>query len=189
MPNTILLNDIEFEIGEDRLPCLVSYAPKQGGSHLTMVIVANMFLQGSKVLILTAYPMAKDKFHEQIGGDNENVAFVTSENEIEANKNKQAIILESGNEKLFEPALKTLEDIGDRVILIKNIEQFGDQVIKLCQPFVKTILSGDMNNCLGAKGLFEKGYFKSVINFDLPNLDKYQGFYRDADQEGKISIL
>ena len=188
MPDKIILNSNEFKIGEDRLPCLVNYASKQGGSHLTMVMVANMFLLGSKILILTAYPMAKDKFCEQIGGENKNVAFAISESEIETNKDKQVIILESGNEQLFEPALSILDDINDRVILVKNMEQFSDQAVELCKPFSKTILSGDMSNCPGAKKLFDQGYFKSVISFDKPDLEKYHGFYQYAEQEGMIRI-
>ena len=62
MADTISLNNEVYHIGEDGLPCLIHYAPKTGGSYFSVAMVADLFLRGSKILFLTAYPMAKDNF-------------------------------------------------------------------------------------------------------------------------------
>jgi len=78
MADKILLNNEVYHIGEDGLPCLIHYAPKAGGSHFSVTMVADLFLSGSKILFLTAYPMAKDNFFQQIKGHHSDILNVSS---------------------------------------------------------------------------------------------------------------
>lgn len=126
MADTILLNNEDYHIGEDGLPCLIHYAPKAGGSHFSVSMVADLFLNGSKMLFLTAYPMAKDNFLQQIKGEESKTTFITNESQL--NTDAQAIILESGNEELFLKAVEKLDDLNERVVLVKNMEVFSDAV-------------------------------------------------------------
>ena len=196
MGNKILLDDKPYEFKENELPCLITYNEGMGGSHLTMTIVADLFLQGSKILTLTAYPMAKDNFLEQTGNDNSKIAFVNSMNDLEIAKNKQAIILESGNENLFLEVVKSLPDIKERVILIKNIEVFSNKTIENCLNLKKIILSGNIDECI-SKAEIVKQDWKTIIVFNQPNtslsitvpeLEKYNAFFLNSEINGIIKV-
>ncbi len=140
MADQIILNNEVHHIGEDGLPCLIHYAPKAGGSRFTVAMVADLFLRGSKILFLTAYPMAKDNFLQQIKGSESKTAFITDEGQL--NTDAQAIILESGNEKLFLQAAEKLDDLNERVVLVKNTEVFNDAVFDSFLELQKIILRG-----------------------------------------------
>jgi hypothetical protein len=195
MANVILLDKEKHNIKEDNLPCLISYAPKTGGSHFSMTMVANLFLQGSKILILTAYPMAKDNFLQQTKGEESNTAYITDENQL--NTDTQAIILESGNEQLFLKAIEKLDDINDRVILVKNMEVFSDTAIESTLNFPKIILSGDIDKCSAKKQISQKDFKTTIlfskpeidIEFNPPVLEKYEGYLWCDDIKGRVSVV
>ncbi len=194
MADTILLNNEVYHIGEDGLPCLIHYAPKAGGSHFSVTMVADLFLRGSKILFLTAYPMAKDNFLQQIKGDESKTAFITDESQL--NSETQAIILESGNEKLFLQAIEKLDDLDERVILVKNMEVFSDAVFDSCLKLQKIILSGDIDKCSAKKQISDKQY-KTIVLFskpetplkvEPPELEKYTGYLWGDGKEGLVSV-
>ena len=194
MADTILLNNEAYHIGEDGLPCLIHYAPRTGGSHFSVAMVADLFLRGSKILFLTAYPMAKDNFLQQIKGEELKTAFVTDERQL--NSETQAIILESGNEKLFLQAVEKLDDLSERVVLVKNMEVFSDAVFDSCLKLQKIILSGNLDACSMKKKISEKPY-KTIVLFgksetplkvEPPELEKYKGYLWSESKEGLVSI-
>src|SRR3989339_1582346 len=115
MTHKILLDDEVFHFSEDGLPCLVHYKEKQGGSQFTVTLVADLFLQGSKILFLTAYPYAKDNFFEQTKGMESKIFFVENKEMLAEAQNYQAIILKSGDGDLYIEALKALPDLSERV--------------------------------------------------------------------------
>ena len=145
MIDKIILNGEDYQISEGNLPALVTYGEHMGGSHLSITLIAQLFLSGSKILFLTAYPMAKDKFLEQIGPDHSGVAFVNSIEELKQAKDAQVIILDSGNEALFVEVANTLPDLHERVTLVKNMEEFKEEVFEVCLPLEKLLLSGNID--------------------------------------------
>jgi len=194
MPDTILLNNEVYHIGEDGLPCLIHYTPKTGGSHFSITMVADLFLRGSKILFLTAYPMAKDNFLQQIKGEESKTTFIIDESQL--NTNAQAIILESGNEKLFLKAVERLGDINERVVLVKNMEVFSDAIFDSCLKLQKIILSGDIDKCSAKKQISDKA-FKTTVLFTKPEtplkveppiLEKYTGYLWSDGKEGLVSV-
>ncbi|PIR46627.1 MAG: hypothetical protein COV07_03085 [Candidatus Vogelbacteria bacterium CG10_big_fil_rev_8_21_14_0_10_45_14] len=194
MADTILLNNEDYHISEDGLPCLIHYAPMAGGSHFSVAMVADLFLHGSKILFLTAYPMTKDNFLQQIKGSESKTAFVTEESQL--NTNAQAIILESGNEQLFLQAVKKLDDLNERVVLVKNMEVFSDAVFDSCLKLQKIILSGDVDKCSAKKQISDKQY-KTIVLFsksetplkvEPPELEKYKGYLWSDGKEGLVSV-
>ena len=194
MADEILLNNETYHVKERDLPCLVTYKEKTGGSHFSVTMVADLFLRGSRILFLTAYPMAKDNFLQQVNGDGSETAYITDDNQTDLNA--QAIILESGNEKLFWKVEKKLSDINDRVVLIKNMEVFSDELIKYCLKLPKVILSGDVDKCLAKKRISEKE-FKTIIAFsepelelpfEIPALEKHSGYLRSNGHDGKVNV-
>lgn len=194
MADKIIFNEKEYQISESDLPCLVTYAEKSGGSHFSVSMIADLFLQGKKILFLTAYPMAKDNFFEQIKGYESKTAYITDESQLSTDI--QGIILESGNEELFLKATKKLDNIDDRVILIKNMEVFTQAVFDICLNYKKLILSGDIDKCVAKKQISQKK-FNAVVAFTkpeidlgitIPSLEKYVGYWRSKDKEGYTKL-
>ncbi len=196
MAYKILLNDEEFHFSENDLPCLVHYKEKQGGSQFTVTLVADLFLQGSKILFLTAYPYAKDNFLEQTKGMESKIFFVENKDMLAEAQNYQAIILKSGDSDLYMEALKTLPDISERVALVKNFEIFDQNILECSVKLEKIVLSGDINKSMVKKQISDKLY-KTVITFSesetsfsfkIPVLNKYVGYLKTADKEGFVKL-
>jgi hypothetical protein len=192
----ILLNDEGFHLGEDGLPCLVHYKEKQGGSQLTVTLVADLFLQGSKILFVTAYPMAKDNFFEQTKGMESKIFFAEHKEMLTEAQNYQAIILKSGDGDLYVEALKTLPDLSERVVLVKNFEIFDQNILDSSIKLEKIILSGDIDKSIAKKQISDKLYKTTItfsepetpLSFKTPVLDKYIGYLKTADKEGLVKL-
>lgn len=196
MNNKIILNEEEYLVKESDLPYLVTYGEKAGGSHFTITIAACLFSKGSKILFLTAFPMAKDNFLKQVGDDHTNIAMVSSVSELEASKDKQVIIIESGNESLFLEAVKLLPDLGERVVLVKNIEAFSAEIFNACLYLDKLILSGNLDTCVAKEEIIKKP-FKSIVVFtkteiplpvEIPELEKWSGYLTSENARGIIKV-
>lgn len=195
MSEKLILNNEPYIISENDLPCLVTYGEHMGGSHLSITLVANLFLSGSKILFLTAYPMARENFLEQIGPTSD-VTFVDSISELEKSFGAQAIILKSGDEALFLEAVKIIPDLGERVILIKNMEVFSEATLDVSLNFEKVILSGNIDTCV-AKEKIAKKNFKTLIAFNQPKIEipltvpalgKYTGFLLSDTKGGVLTV-
>jgi len=196
MPYKILLNEEVFHFGEDDLPCLVHYKEKMGGSHFTVTLVADLFLQGSKILFLTAYPMAKDNFLEQTKGMESKIFFVEKKEDLTEAQKYQAIILKNGDGELYMEALKSLTDLKDRIVLVKNFEVFNENILDSSVILEKVILSGDIDKCVAKKQISSKLY-KTTILFSnpetllyikAPELKKYTGYLKTANKEGFVKL-
>lgn len=193
MADKILLNGEFWNPKEGNLPCLITYAEKSGGSHFSIVLLANLFLSGSKVLLFTAFPMAKDNFIGQIKGGGQSVSIVTNEDEI--NSNSQVIIVESGNQELFLKVIESLDDIDSRVVLVKNIELFNSYTVEACLKLEKVIISGDIDLCASNKKIMDKQFNtivifsnpKTTLPFDVPELEKYKGYIWSTETKGIVT--
>ena len=194
MADQILLNNQIYQIKENDLPCLITYTEKSGGSHFSVSMIVDLFLQGKKILFLTAYPMAKDNFLEQTKGHEENTIFVTEQAQLDTTS--QAIILESSNEALFLQALKKLNDLDERIILVKNMEVFSQSVFDACLNKQKIILSGNIDKCVAKKQIAAKKFNTIVafsqaeinLNIDLPPLEKYTGYWQGQEISGLTKL-
>ena len=196
MAYEILLNKEVFHFTENGLPCLVHYKNKTGGSHFTVTLVADLFLQGSKILFLTAYPMAKDNFLEQVKGKEKDIIFIEEVSDLKDSENYQAIILKSGDEKLYLDVIKVIPDINERVVLVKNFEIFTEETIEKTLQMKKIILSGDIDKSPSKKQISDKLYQTTIsfsqpdtaVDFKTPILEKYSGYLETTDKEGLVQI-
>ncbi len=195
MAERLILNNEPYVLSENDLPCLVTYGEHMGGSHLSIVLIASLFLSGSKILFLTAYPMARENFLEQIG-QTSNVAFVDSISDLEKAFGAQAIILKSGDELLFLEAVKVIPDLNERVVLVKNMEVFSEAVLDISLTFEKVILSGNIDACI-AKEKIAKKNFKTLIAFNqpeieipltVPTLEKYASLLSSNTENGILAV-
>lgn len=192
----ILLNKEVFHLNEDGLPCLVHYKEKQGGSQFTVSLVADLFLQGSKILFLTAFPYAKDNFYEQTKEMESKIFFAENKEMLNEARNYQAIILKSGDGDLYMEALKTLPDLSQRVVLVKNFEIFDQNILDSSIKLEKIVLSGDIDKSLAKKQIADKLY-KTIVLFSnpetaitckAPELSKYTGYLKTDDKEGLVQL-
>jgi hypothetical protein len=189
MLTKILQNAAQYKITESNLPCLITYGEGMGGSHFSITLTTQLFASGSKILFLTAYPMAREDFLEQVGLDHTRVDFVRSVDELIEASSAQAIILESGNEALFLEAINHLPDIAERVIFVKNIEFFSEAVFTASTIFPKQIFSGNIDAC-GYKEKIATRQWKTIVAFNqpaldigivVPQLEKYNSFLVTTD--------
>lgn len=196
MPYKILFNNSEFHFNEDYLPCLVHYKEKMGGSQFTVTLVADLFLQGSKILFFTAYPYAKDNFFEQTKGMESKIFFIEKKEDLTMAEKHQAVILKSGDVDLYIAALNMLADINDRVVLVKNFEVFEKNILNSSIKLEKIILSGDIDKSVAKKQISDKLYKtaiifsnpETVLPFKAPELDKYVGYLKTTDKEGLVQL-
>lgn len=193
--NQIYLNDNKLHFEKQDLPCLIHYAHGTGGSHFSVTIIADMFLNGSKILFLTAYKMAKDNFLEQITGNEDKILIATQKNQLEINK--QAILIESGNQDLFFEALNCLSDINERIIFLKNFEGFKNEIVLEASKKSKSIISGDLDLSPVKNELLKIDY-KTIIQFSksnsnlkpiCPDLEKYTGYFWQKEKNGLIKTI
>lgn len=192
--HSLLLNEHPFNARENDLPCLITYGEKTGGSHFSIVLVANLFQQGSKLLFFTAYPMARDDFMEQIKGNEDQVLYITDINQLDPTF--QCIIIQSGNEELFLEVLEKLPDVKERVILVKNIEAFSDRIFENLVHEDKIILSGNIDLSTSKESLTKRKYSSLVVfskpeidlGIDTPNLEKYAGYLKNERESGIVSV-
>jgi hypothetical protein len=167
-----------------------------GGSHLSIVLIAHMFLQGSKILFLTAYPMARDNFLNQIEEDTSRVAFVDSLESLEESLDKDAITIESGNATLFLSAMKLIPDLDERIIFVKNIEIFDEEIFKTCLMYEKVIISGDIDECNFKDNISIKKFNtiitfnqpKTQIGIEVPKLEIWASYLKNDKQSGIITL-
>jgi hypothetical protein len=93
-------------------------------------------------------------------------------------------------------ALKTLPDLSERVVLVKNFEIFDQNILDSSIKLEKIILSGDIDKSIAKKQISNKLYKTAItfsepetaLPFKIPVLDKYVGYLKTADKEGLIKL-
>lgn len=196
MIENILLNKESYKITESDLPCLVTYQEGMGGSHLSILLTAQLFSAGSKVLFFTAYNMAKEEFVKQIGEKQKDLVYIESISDLEESLNAKCIIIKSGDQDLFIESIKKIPHLAERIVFIKNIETLNEIATETSLSLEKIIFSGDLDKC-NFKELILKKNFKTVIAFNQPKvkvpfsvplLGKYQSFLCSENKKGIIEI-
>ncbi len=175
--NKILLNGNDFECSEADLPMLIHGEDKAGASLFTVSYIANLFARGSKLLCITGYHMARDEFYKQTNAPHSQNAVFCLKEEVED----------------FESYIKTLPDIEERVIVIKNIELFSEEVFNLVYSKQLLIISGDINKCVFKEKILNlkfktKVLFSKLDKEEMPDLQKYQGFLANNQTSGIATV-
>jgi len=177
------------------VPCLITYRDKSGGSQLSISLIADMFMRGEKVLFITAFPPGKENFFEQTKSREEKISYI--EKITDLNPSAQAIVLESGNERLFLDCFEKLPDIKERIIFVKNIETFSAELFKKLLGRENIIMSGDIDRCTD-KELVIGNEFATIIAFSqpetplpitVPTLQKYSALFHGQDRDGIIRLV
>src|SRR3989344_3904005 len=141
-----------------------------GASLFSITVSALMHAEGNKILMFTAYPMAKEEFLEQVG-DNSRVFYLENESDIAKASSFQTIIVQSGNIELFKKAFMNLGDISERVVFIKNIETICDSEIANIIKHKKIIILGDFDQSLFSTEVKEVQWKTKILFSSSENLE------------------
>ncbi len=176
---SFLLNNQKINFDHNDFPMLISGAEKTGSSFFSVCLIAELLKSGHKVLFLSAYPMAKEEFRKQIG-----------------DKIEKAVIIESGEEDDLIKEIKSIPDLKERFVLIKNIDVYSHKIFEVLKDSKLVIFSGDLDKCQFADNLISK-VFSSKIFFSSsnkypycvrPNLTNFCGEIVSKKYNGVISL-
>jgi len=179
-----VLTKEEVKFSKTDLPILIHGKEHSGASLLSITVAALLHKDLNKLLIFTAYPMAREEFLKQID-NSENIFYLEKEEDLVLALKYQTIFIQSGNIDLFIKTVKNIEAVRDRIIFIKNIETINIPIYNLISthPFM---VSGDFESNLLHKDFINLKYNNKIIFNKLQgeeqvSLEKYQAFV-----DGKI---
>ncbi len=167
--NFLKVWDAKHHFSEKNLPALIHYKCKEWWSHYSMVLIENLALQWSKVLLVTWYPQAKEQFYQETKKIAKNIIVANTIEDIKKHRDKQVIVIHDDDEKLCLEAIKSLDDIHERIIFIKNIDIFHKRLLNTCLKYDKVILSGELDDCLAKENILKKKY-NSILLFSQPKI-------------------
>lgn len=191
----LYFNEKEFQPTEELLPCLILYREKLGGSYFSVKLLAELYNSGSKVIFFSAYPAATDEFLKLVDDESE-VKIVSTEDELKESEAYQAILIQSGNEALFNKALDQLNDVESRIVFIKNFEKFPEAVHDSLD-LKNLVVSGDIDRSgvseqVAAKAFNTKILFSKPavdLGIEVPDLAKYEGYMEMiGGKQGRVQI-
>lgn len=190
----ILLNGKEHHFSDTSLPLLIHAHDGSGGSMFSISAVADLYSQGSKILFLCGFHMARDEFVQQTGATD--TIHVEKQSDIQSAINKQVIFVSKETPELFTELVRLLPDIDQRVIFFKNFDLLDKSVFESISSMKKLLLMGDLDKCSYSKTILDKSwaeviYFstsKEPAGFVLPDLPKYTGYLHSQPQTGLISL-
>ncbi len=191
----ILLDNTEYHFSVHDAPFLIHGVDHTGASIFTVTLVADLYRQGTKILFLSGYHMARDEFSSQINDSSKTIlAKATDTNEVL--ETKQVIFVQKEDSELFIKLTKELSDINERVILIKNIDLFSEKVFDSVTNLTNVIISADIDKCSYKDKILMNSYktkmffskLESNDNIKLPRLEKYQGYFLQQDMTGFLSL-
>ena len=175
----ILINDKKVDFLLSDLPVLISGAEKTGSSFFTVCLLANLLKSGHKVILFSAHPAAKEEFRNQIGADLSN-----------------ALIINSEKEEDFIETIKNISDLSERIVLIKNIDQYSKKIFEAVKDLKLVIFSGDLDKCQFSDDLLKKSFaLKIFFSYSKKNpieelklLPKYSGLIVSEKYDGVIKL-
>lgn len=175
----IIFNNNIIKFDDNDFPILINGKNKSGASLFSITLLANLFLQGEKVLLFSAYPEAKEEFRNQVGDK----------------INKNAEIINDGDENSLIDYLKN-NDTLDKIILFKNIENYSIDTFNKLKNNEKVIFSGNIDECEFAEELIKKDFetkilfsYSEIIDVDNKiDLPKYNAHIISPRFNGIISL-
>ncbi|MGH7245834.1 MAG: hypothetical protein ACREGI_02785, partial [Candidatus Levyibacteriota bacterium] len=89
-----------------------------------------------------------------------------------------------------------LPDRDERIILIKNIDEFSKNLFSIIASRKKIILSGNIDECSFKNFLLKKAFRTKILfskphtnmGFSLPKIDKYQGYMHAKKTNGFVQV-
>jgi hypothetical protein len=176
----ILINNEIANFTHDDFPMLISGVEKSGTSFFSVCLMTELFNRGEKEIFFTAYPPAKEEFRKQLGD----------------RINDDVQIIDFGDEDIFLKEIEEIGDLDEKIILVKNIENYSENLFDKLKDKKLVIFSGDMDKCQFGDSLAKKD-FKTKIFFSYPEkvkvenkieLTKYEGVIISKRYNGLINL-
>ncbi len=176
----IVVDDQPITFTHADFPMLISGAPSAGSSYFSVELMVNLFQNGEKVVLFSAFEQAKELFKKEVGdAANENI-----------------LIIESGDDMAFIEELKNINDLSERIVLFKNIDNYDAKLFEALKDAKLVIFSGDLDQCQFKNELLKKE-FKTKIFFSYPKdveidskieLPKYCAYIENDTHQGIITV-
>ncbi len=187
-----IASNIEVVFTENNLPVMVHGREGSGASLFSITLAVSLYTSGNKLLVFTAYPMAREEFMNQIENP-EKVFYLDKEENLAQALEHQCIFLESGNLELFKRVISHQEELSDRIVFIKNIETIAEPIFNYIKDF-KLIISGDFdsnNTQVEFKTLSyrSKIFLSEMEGETIPSLEKYQACLKLHGEEKILTIV
>ncbi len=184
--NVITQEEVKFTQAD--IPMLIHGKEHAGASLLTITLAAEFHDAGDKLLIFTAYDMAKEEFLKQVEST-EGIFNLEDEVSIEEALKFQTIMVKSGDTSLF---LKVVSKVDDRIILIKNIETIQVPIFNFISQY-PFIVSGDVGvnpiqQDFNNFAYSTKILFSPLAGEIIPQLEKYQAVMRNSSGECIVAV-
>ncbi len=176
----IVVNDQPITFTHEDFPMLISGAPGEGSSYFSIELMVHLAQHGEKVVLFSAFEQAKELFKKEIGD-------AVTDN---------ILIVESGDDAAFIEKLKTIEDLSERIVLFKNIDNYDAKLFEQLKDAKLVIFSGDLDQCQFKNELLKKE-FKTKIFFSYPKdvaidnkieLPKYCAYIESGTHQGIITV-
>ncbi len=176
----ILIDNKKLELTKNGFPILIHGAEKTGASFFSICLLTDLLKTGMKAFLFSAYPMAKEEFRKQIVGYEDG-----------------AIIIDSGDEQALVEALQETPDLDERVVLIKNIDNYSLNLFNAVKDLKLIILSGDLDKFKFSNSLIDENFSTKILfspsekysQYDLSDLPKYSGKMISNTYNGVISLI
>ncbi len=178
----ILINNKIVNFNHEDFPMLISGLPGAGSSFFSIELMVDLFKQGDKVILFSAYEQAKELFKKEMKG---------------SFGDENALIIESGDDSLFIEQLDKIQDLSERIILFKNIDNYDSKLFDKLKDNKLMIFSGNIDECKFKDELLNKE-FKTKIFFSYPlgikienklELPKYHGHIISDKHNGIIKFI
>ncbi|GEM_PF-2761440 len=176
----ILLNNTPIKAEDIEYPCLIHGKQGSGASQFTISLAVQLVLSGNKTIFFSVFPKGRENLLGQLG---------------ESYRRDAVVIPESGNEKEF---LGILDGLAGKpvYIVVKNIEEYGEETLKRVLETKNLVLSGDLDSCVYTDQLISKSrtqiLFQSSKKLELkqklPLLQKYEGFLASSSLSGRVRL-
>lgn len=179
--------------GIENLPALVHGMEGSGASFFSISLAVQLHLKKQKLIMFTAYPMAKEEFFAQIGDDKDTVFCLDAIEDIQKAEGFQTIIIKSGDEELLTAFMEEFPSLLEYALFIKNVENIKSlDVVEFAvshpsiisgdvtkSPFTDAILSGEFKT---------KALLSTLGSEDCSGLDKYQAKLITGNKECIVSL-
>jgi len=172
--NKILVNDAEINVLELDFPMIVHGEDKSGASLYTVSLAANFHAAGKNVVCLSGYEMAQKEFFRQVRSQDVKAKFFVQHQ--------------------VEEFVEYCDTVDDALVIIKNIELFEYDILRVTKRNASFILSGNLQNVtwiekLNTQHYRTKIYFSALADVQIPKLEKYEGFIQSKTLNGKTHLL
>lgn len=179
--------------GIENLPALVHGVEGSGASFFSICLAVQLHLNKQKLIMFTAYPMAKEEFFAQIGDDRSSVFCLDSIKDIQKAQGFQTIIVKSGDEDLLTAFMEEFPKILEYTLFVKNIENIKSLDVVEYAVSHPSIVSGDVSKSSFADELMQGEYKTKILlsplgSEDCSGLEKYQAKLITEGKECIVSL-